>query len=216
MADKLYFMIRDLYAMHSNYMRQKQASLKNTQNEHWQQHQQQRMVATESSVRQQQWSTPPTNNLQQQQQQQAGIQQGVPGQIPSGFSPFPASSPIEEMPFRGVSLADIAQSTSDGASRTNWFLGADNTKNIAASMQALGRVPNPNIFQMTTDNNNAPFSTNNTIGDQQQQPWLYDFSANAPSPTTATDTTTATTTSAVVPSTNNNINNSNNTRLPPP
>ena len=215
MADKLYFMIRDLYAMHSNYRRQIQASSKNTQNEHWQQHQQQRMVATESAVRQQQWPTAPTNNLQHGQQQ-AGIQQGVTGQIPSGFSPFPASSPIDEMPFRGVSLADIAQSTSDGASRTNWFLGADNTKNIAASMQALGRVPNPNIFQMITTNNNDPFSTNNATGDQQQQPWLYDFSANAPSPTAATNASTTATATAVVPPTNNNINNSDNTRLPPP
>ncbi|KAI7855071.1 fungal-specific transcription factor domain-containing protein [Circinella umbellata] len=215
MADKLYFMIRDLYAMHSNYMRQKQASLKTTQNEHWQQHHQsQRMVATESAVRQQQWPTTPiaTANLQQQQQQQTGLQQGVNGPIATGFSTFPTSSPIGEFPFRGVSLADIAQSTSDGASSTNWFLGADNTKNIAASMQALGRVPNQNSFPMTTNTNN-PFSTNNITGgnQQQQQPWLYDFSANAPTAATTTSTTNTVTSG---PSTNNNNDNNSNSRLP--
>ncbi|KAI9258795.1 fungal-specific transcription factor domain-containing protein [Phascolomyces articulosus] len=202
MADKLYFMIRDLYAMHSNYMRQKQASMKNTQNEHWQQHQQQRMVAAESAVRQQ-WPAANTTNmspvagLQQQQQQPMPQGGGAEQSVPPAFSSFvSATSPMEDMPpFRGMSLADIAQSTSDGASRTNWILGGDNTKNIAASMQALGRFPNQNIFQMNNNNSTPPFSSTD------DQPWLYDFSANiASSPTTAPN--------------NNSSTNNNNTRPP--
>ncbi|KAI9492545.1 hypothetical protein BDB00DRAFT_429874 [Zychaea mexicana] len=196
MADKLYFMIRDLYAMHSNYMRQKQASMKNTQNEHWQQHQQQRMVTAESSVREQ-W---PTNLqqggcIQQQQSSTAAVavaaaataiaeqqQQQQPIPAPNPFSSFDVTQ-MEDMPLRGMSLADLALSTSDGASRTNWLLGGDNSKNLAASMQALGRIPNQNIFQVSPNHQTTtpPFPTT-TSAEHEHQPWPYDFSTPAMQP----------------------------------
>ncbi|KAI7886160.1 hypothetical protein K492DRAFT_226575 [Lichtheimia hyalospora FSU 10163] len=170
MADKLYFMIRDLYAMHTNFTRQQQQSTIPAKRTSWSPST--HAVSTlpcQSSVRQQEWPTftPDTTPVQPPQSNQPALPIET---VTYNTTPpeEPTTNNASDGSLRGMSLADLALSTADGVSSTNWILG-DNSKNLAAAMQFLGGMP--------ANNNNNPYYASNIPFTSAPQQWpSYDFS----------------------------------------
>lgn len=174
MADKLYFMIRDLYAMHTNYTRQQQQSSIPAKRTSQQQQSPGNWppsttnvvsMPNQSAVRQQEWTTfTPDTTVQPSQPVLS-----APVTYNTTTSGEQTTNNGTDGSLRGMSLADLALSTADGCSATNWILG-DNSKNLAAAMQFLGGMPanNNNPYYAST----IPFTN---AAPPQQWP-SYDFS----------------------------------------
>ncbi|CDH56812.1 predicted protein [Lichtheimia corymbifera JMRC:FSU:9682] len=159
--------------MHTNFTRQQQQSTipaKRTSQQSpgsWPQSTNIVSMPCQSTVRQQEWTTFTTETSVQQQQQQQPV-------IPMVTMTYNATTPGEHTnngtadgSLRGMSLADIALSTADGASSTNWIIG-DNSKNLAAAMQFLGGMP---------ANDSNPYYASNIPFTSAPQQWpSYDFS----------------------------------------
>ncbi|KAI8376395.1 fungal-specific transcription factor domain-containing protein [Radiomyces spectabilis] len=169
MADKLYFMIRDLYAMHSN-MQRVQANRNESSTS----------PSSFSSAREMPMNFPPPPPPATM----------PPSQVPPRFNSMAPNaslfsapqtmtpSPIPPTLMRKMSLADVSASTCDGVSCTDWILG-DNSENIAAALQSIVRSPGIGItgnnffdLQMTNDMEAAGQLTGNELG------WMYQFPAN--------------------------------------
>ncbi|KAI9315335.1 fungal-specific transcription factor domain-containing protein [Dichotomocladium elegans] len=189
MADKLYFMIRDLYAMHANYMRQQQqqaAKKVHSGSQCWHNGTEQQSspipnhptaVAAgpqqQGSVGRLQW--PALSNAHTPLIPVPGVAQTTTADIMNTNRnelqlAFNAPSTLtENAPVRGMSLADLSLSSCDGASCTDWIVG-DNSKNIAAAMQSLSRATTPgglnNMFDFIGAS--AAFTPDT--------PWPFDFS----------------------------------------
>ncbi|KAG0181777.1 hypothetical protein DFQ29_007105 [Apophysomyces sp. BC1021] len=146
MADKLYFMIRDLYAMHSNVQR-KYPTPQSEQGDTDQ------GISTSDRSSLSDWPLTYTQENQVSPPVSGPSVNGRLANIPvdqrtsNQFrqSSFDQQSMQPMMPMtniatmRKMSLADLALSTCDGASTTNWILG-DNSQNVAAAIQSVNRA----------------------------------------------------------------------------
>ncbi|KAI8343910.1 hypothetical protein BC941DRAFT_446951 [Chlamydoabsidia padenii] len=191
MADKLYFMIRDLYAMHSNTIRQSFSSASSTSNSNGSliDGTSPRSTSSPSMSSPTTWnngstlispvSAPPASSSVQQSHQ---LKQSSPTlcelnlthptsnqgntSIDNNFLPtnnnfYPGNNNVTSWnpSLRKMSLAELALSTCDGASCTNWTVG-DNRENIAAALQSLmgraggsggnGPVANQSMFDLNS------------------------------------------------------------------
>lgn len=168
MADKLYFMIRDLYAMHSSHsMLQRNASTSSGRDQ-WQQQRQQQQAPSQQLMNNGSCgsmmmgatspnsSWPAVSHTRTTAGPDLEIQQHAIG-YPATSSSSSSSAPIQvsasmegntapaaattasSSSIRGMSLADLSLSSCDGASCTDWIVG-DNSKYLAAALQSLGRT----------------------------------------------------------------------------
>ncbi|KAF7730187.1 hypothetical protein EC973_002795 [Apophysomyces ossiformis] len=159
MADKLYFMIRDLYAMHTNVLR-KHSVAQSEQSDN----DQGRLTPDKSSMSdwpltysQDQVSTPVSaqssngglTNIPIDQRPSNPFQQSsFDQQSTSSMHPMqPMASMTNIATIRKMSLADLALSTCDGASTTNWMSGGNGT-NLPATIQSINRTAGTSQQQM--------------------------------------------------------------------
>lgn len=164
MADKLYFMIRDLYAMHGNMFRR--------------QHQ-----LTPGDQKQQQSSLPSASSGSTPTLQDTSWFAGAaPVQTSNYVLTDLSGQRIEpSQPSymnRNMPLADLSLSTCDGVSCTDWNIG-DNTANLAAAMQSIARIqPNNQL-----SNNYAPTDGQATsMQNAQRWPLSYSTASNMQPP----------------------------------
>ncbi|KAI9317682.1 fungal-specific transcription factor domain-containing protein [Dichotomocladium elegans] len=142
MADKLYFMIRDFYAMHTNYLRQQQ------QQQQQQQRQEDETQTKNTQVVEGQWKRATSSSIGAISESSVRHQwpmrlETTPGIAIEPFADYSTSQQhSSDVSLRGNSLIDLSLSTSDGISGSNWILG-DHTKSLASSIQSLGRIPAP-------------------------------------------------------------------------
>ncbi|KAI7883515.1 hypothetical protein K492DRAFT_143805 [Lichtheimia hyalospora FSU 10163] len=201
MADKLYFMIRDLYAMHSSHkMLQRNASTSNSKRDQWQQQPQQSssqqlmndgtcgsmMVEAVTSPNS---SWPAISHTRTTAGPDLEIQQHAVGYpattatsaaaatttpiVSTSVEGNTASAVASSSSMRGMSLADLSLSSCDGASCTDWIVG-DNSKYLAAALQSLGRTSSTE--ENLIDIANMPFVP------AAQTQWPFDFSSSTPMP----------------------------------
>ncbi|ORX62290.1 hypothetical protein DM01DRAFT_1331736 [Hesseltinella vesiculosa] len=166
MADKHFFMIRDLYAMHSNMMRT--SSFDNTTDRS--RSPSQSSASPASSTKWASNSTISNNSLLSPSHAPSTFTQPpLPSPTNHPYSLFPPASNNDLFvnpswngpPLRKMSLADLALSTCDGTSSSNWSLG-DNRENVTAALQAsMNRSgnpaftptqPQPSVFDLDTQN----------------------------------------------------------------
>lgn len=197
MADKLYFMIRDLYAMHSSHKMLQRSASTTSSNGVWQQRQQQSpsqqlmnngscgsMMMGANSPNS---SWPAVSHTRTTAGPDLEIQQhaiGYPATTATSTSSAPivstsmqgntaAAAATSSSSMRGMSLADLSLSSCDGASCTDWIVG-DNSKYLAAALQSLGRTS-------STDENLVDIANMPFVPAAQTQ-WPFDFGNNTSMP----------------------------------
>lgn len=185
MADKLYFMIRDLYAMHVKLLKQQKVALQNKQQQEEQegQHHSSSPSNTSTVMTQQDMSfwqppsslQPPVNSSSSQACANAAAASAIQP-VEQQFPYQPLSGAADQMSAAmgayNMSLADLSGTTCDGISCTNWILG-DNSENIAASIQLFGRQPATTTMNTQFSMFEVPATD---IGSFPESSWVYDVS----------------------------------------
>lgn len=170
MADKLYFMIRDLYAMHGNMFR-RQSRL--PPGKELQQQQQPQSSLTPPS------SAGSTTTLQDASWLAGTTPMQTSNYVLTDLSGQRIEPSQSSCMNRNVPLADLSLSTCDGVSCTDWNIG-DNAANLAATMQSLTRLqPNSQL----NNGFNPPGSQAASMQDTQR--WDYAYSTSNMQPPSA-------------------------------